>query len=175
MNMSNIPALKKIPPEVLSAAHAKLDELTRLLKPYLVLLSQAERQAEVRFGAELMRFLELSHTFSLGSPELFPSYIKEVVFRESFFTVHALWELLGKINHLRDYLWDTETLTGSYALEIAFAFYQNVKIAARRDIPGAGTIYEELKPAFPPEKRRRRKPKKVTDDRQLELFEDIFA
>jgi hypothetical protein len=43
---------------------------------------------------------------------------------------------------------------GSEAYQAALVFYKSVKKAAAQDVPGAKTVYEELKTRFPGGKRK---------------------
>ena len=144
---------QKIPQKLLLAASLKMDELAKLLEPSLVSLSSAERKALGKTGAESIEFLELSYGISLGNPELFPPFLKLSSFEEKFISAYELSRLLNKIDNLRNGVCDTKDLIGNHAMENALAFYNTVRIAARRDIPGAGLIYEELKAAFPPRRK----------------------
>jgi hypothetical protein len=167
--MGNERAPKKIPRTVLLEAQSKLDEVIKMLEPYLVSLNSPERQALVKIETESIGFLKISHELAFEYPELFPTFMEKSIFREGYLTTHELWLLINKINKLREGIDDTELLVGNRVLDIAIAFYNTIKIAARRDIPGAKVIYEELKPALPARKRKRRKA--VEDERQPELFE----
>ena len=160
-------SIKKIPEDVLQRIQSKLDEMIGLLKPYLVILTAEERQALAKIEKETFRFLEMSHGLAVDYPDLFPSFMKAAVFGENFSTVHELSGFIGKLNNFRDGMIDTEMLAGNYAMEFALAFYHTVKIAARRDIPGARVIFEELKLKFPSKKHRK---VSAGDPRQLELF-----
>jgi len=161
----------KIPPEILQNVQFKLDEVMCLLKPYLVVLSQAEREALAKIETESIKFLEVSHEVVLGKHELFPAFLKAAIFREEFVTAHELWIIISKLCQLKDSIYDTEMLIGNGALETALAFYNTVKIAAKHDIPGAKVIYEELKPAFQSRKRKPKKAKSIKDAAQGELFD----
>jgi hypothetical protein len=50
----------------------------------------------------------------------------------------------------------TKKVAESEAYQAALVFYNSVKMAARRDIPGAKAVYEELKKRFPGPKRKSR-------------------
>ena len=170
--MSDIRTAKKIPPDVLHGVRTKLDELIDVFEPYHAKPEADERSSFGKAGADFIKFMEMTHGLAVESPRLFPSFMDRDIFKEEFFTTHELWKLINKINQLRDNVWDTEILLGSRTLEIAIAFYQTVKMAARHDIPGAGVIFEELKPAFHSVSRKRRKPNAEECDRQLYLFTD---
>ena len=162
-------SIKKIPEDVLQRIQLKLDEMIDLLKPYLVVLTSEERQALTKIEEETYRFLEMSHGLAVDYPDLFPSFMKAAVFGENFSTVTELSGFANKLNNFRDSISDTEMLAGNHAMEFALAFYHTVKMAARRDIPGAKVIFEELKPRFLSRKLKRRKAA-PGDGRQLELF-----
>jgi len=147
---------KKIPSKVLHDARLLLDEAMNKLEPYLVVLSEADRQALVKMEAVSFRFLELSHKFAVEYPDLFPAFTEAAIFKEEYFTVRELWSFVNKLNQLKDNISDTGMATGTHALETAAAFYHTVKIAARHDIPGARGIYEVLKPKFPSRSRQYR-------------------
>jgi len=162
----------KIPPEALRKAQLKLDEAAKVLKPHLVVLTPSERLSFRKSGAELIKFLELSHNLAVESPGLFPAFINTEVFRNEYLTTHELWILVNKINQLGEHVRDTERLSGNRTLEMAVAFYQTVKMAARRDIPGSKIIFSELRSAFPPGIKKQKKTGEKNKDRQLELFEE---
>ena len=164
--------LLKIPPEVLYKARKKLDEIFKILRPHLVVLTPSERLSLRKTGCGFMNFLGLSHAFSVESPELFPAFMETEVFREEYFRTHELWTLVNVINQLREYVSDIEMLSESRTQETAMAFYQMVKIAARHDIPGARVVFDELKSAYPSANGGRRKQKREEDEGQLELFTD---
>jgi hypothetical protein len=149
--------IKKIPLETLQNAHQKLDEIENLLKPYLISLEADERHALIKMEEESYRFLELSYRLTVDCPELFPAFMKAAVFKEEYSAANELSGFFKKMDDLKNKIRDTEMLAGSHALEYAFAFYDTVKIAARRDIPGSGVIDEELKSRLPSRSRRYQK------------------
>jgi len=169
--MNNKLRVTKISREALLDAQFKIAKITKELGPYLITLTPSERQSYKRTGADFIKFLKLSHELALESPKLFPVFINTDIFMEEYFITHELWVLVNKISQLREYVSDTEILSGNRVMEKAITFYQTVKMAARRDIPGARAVFSELRSAFPSGTGGR---KKVTEDnvRQLELFED---
>ena len=139
---------KKIPEDILRSALQKLDDVKHLIDPYLVALTPPEREALSQIGTELMKYLELSHGIAVEYPDLFPAFAKTAAFREDFFITCELRQVIGKIEELKENILDTEMLAGNHALDSALAFFNTVRIAARRDIPGARLIYDKLKPAL---------------------------
>ena len=166
---------KKIPEETLRAVLQKLDDARSLIDPYLVVLNDQERQALSQIGTELIKYLELSHGIAVEYPELFPAFVKTAAFREEFFITCELRQIINKIDGMKEKILDTEMLAGNQALDTALAFYNTVKIAARRDIPGTRFIYDKLKPAFRSGKQAKKKRSSMSKDApgfymQPELF-----
>ena len=163
--------IQNIPPEVFQRAKSKLDEIAVLFNPYLIVLTPSERQNMVKVGDRFMEFLEISHKFAVEYPGLFPFFRERSLLSKESFIVFELWKIHRKIDQLKEAIDDTGLLAGNHALETALSFYQTVKFAARRDIPGAKVIFEELKPALPSRRNKRRKAKTEYDEGQLELFD----
>jgi hypothetical protein len=147
----------KIPAGAVSRACLKLDEAANALRPYFVSLSPPQRRGMARIGPESFEFLEMSHALAVGYPGLFPAFVKETVFEETYRVAGELRGFAGRLDEVRGFVGDMETIAGDYALELALDFYKTVKIAAMRDLPGAGGIYEKLRPRFPPRGQRRGK------------------
>jgi hypothetical protein len=141
--------VKKIPSAVLVNARSKLNEAMDLLMPYLITLSPDERQTLVNMGADSVEFLEKAHDLTVKYSKLIPRLMKSSVFAEESATIRELDLLINKLKLLEDSLSDIQLIMGGDVLEIALDFYHTIKIAAMRDIPGAGVVYEELKPWFP--------------------------
>jgi len=167
----NKKTIKNIPVDVFQSVESRLDEIEVLFNPYRVVLSPAEKNGMIKFGYDFIKFLEISHKFAVKYPELFPFFREKSLLNKEFFIVYELWKIHNKMEELDNAVKDTGLLAGSCAMETALSFYQTVKIAARRDIPGARVIFEELKPALPSWRQRRRKTKKDNDEGQLELFD----
>ena len=142
-----------------------------ILGPYLIVLSPSEKQTLSTIGEGSLKFIEMSYKIAVDNPRLLPSFMETSVFGEKFSVVRELLKFAAKLNQLKENIRDTEIAADNCGLETAFAFYNMMKIAARRDIPGARVIFEELKPAFNSRKRMVRKTKTEKNKTQPELFD----
>jgi hypothetical protein len=70
-------------------------------------------------------------------------------FGADFEDAHGLWTLVNSIRQLEENVGDTEMTAGSEAYQAALVFYKSATTAAKQDVPGAKTVYEELKTRFP--------------------------
>ena len=134
-------------------AQTLLDELTITLEPCLVSLTASERKHLCKIEAKTVEFLKVSHGMAQENIELFPESLDILCFGENSVLTAELWTLFSKIESLRNSIFDTKTFIGNKAMENALAFYNTVKIAARRDIPGIRVVFEELKALFPPRRK----------------------
>ena len=152
-SMENSRKCGKLSRDLLITVQAKLDELKRLLGPSLVTLPVQERKLLGKIESQTIDFLNLSLEMAQSNPELFPMYLEISGFQEKIILTCELWQIIKKIDSLRESINDINTLIGCDVMENALMFYSNVRIAARRDIPGARAIYDELKTAFPSRKK----------------------
>ena len=147
----------EIPDNIISQAKTKVDEVMNILAPYFISLSSPERQALANVGSESIDFLELSYGLAVEYPDLFPDFMKEAAFKKVFFITRELRDFTEKIDRLQNIIHDTEMLASDCALDLAMDYYKTIKIASQRDLPGARSIYDELKMRFPPRNQRKRK------------------
>jgi len=148
---------KKVPLAVLRDAQVKVDEVMGMLAPYCTAQSSPEREAMIRKGPEFFKFMELSCRLAVENSDLISGFTESAVLGKDCSIVRELWIFIAKLNQLKNNIYDMEIAAGSPVLQAALAFYQTVKIAARRDIPGARLIYEELKPTRPSGRRKQQR------------------
>jgi len=147
--------IKEIPSAVFSGVFARLEEVTAMLEPYLI--HQAEGQPGELIGEDSMEFLEKVHELAVEHTKLFPGMIVKPLDGAEFSEIRDLKNLETRLDLLSTSVRDTELIIGGNVLENAMVFYNTVKIAAKRDVPGISVIYEELKPRFPCKKQKRKK------------------
>jgi hypothetical protein len=126
-----------------------------MLKPCFEMIIQPELWTQENISASVMDFLVLSHERAIEFPEMLPHFSSAEVFNEDFLAVNELWALAGKLDLFQENIRGLLRLVGNRALETAEAFYLTLKIAARRDLPGTGVLFDELKALYPTKKRRR--------------------
>ncbi|GHU23967.1 hypothetical protein FACS1894172_16400 [Spirochaetia bacterium] len=154
--MKNNKHSQAIPIEVLTEVQTKIDEASTLLKPYLIALTPKERQKLPKMGSKTLSFVEKALDFSKQNQIFNPSYLDIDAFSIDFNDAHELWALVNSVEQLYANLDDTEMVAGSEAFQAALLFYNSVKLAAAQDVPGAKTIYDELKNRFPRGKHKKR-------------------
>ncbi|MDD3320939.1 MAG: hypothetical protein PHS59_05795 [Paludibacter sp.] len=146
--MANIHS-QSIPQTVLDEIKTKLNEAIELMKPYAITIGAAERSELAKLGDKTLAFVEKTKTHSADNPLLRPAYFDYDEFSIDFSDYQNLRPLSKLIEQLLNYTDDTMMVSGSEAYIAALSFYNSVKDASKRDIPGAKAVYDDLKARFP--------------------------
>ena len=146
-------AVNKTNRELFAEAQEKLDEVMDLLKPCFETISQPELWAQEKINPETIEFLILSHEIADKFPDMFPDHLNMDVFDEEILNTHELRALAGKTYKLNDNVSKMLNLSGNLGLEIALPLYNNIKVAANHDLPGAELLFDKLKSAYRSKKR----------------------
>lgn len=130
------------------AVLAKFMEAWGLLT-FLINLTPDEMKAMPKMGDKSVSFVDKSLEYAAGNPKLVPPYLdaaelkKDVVLAKQLQPIHKL------LNQLFDAVDATYTAVGSEAYVESLSFYNSVRDAAKRNVPGADAIYQDLKKRFP--------------------------
>ena len=85
----------------------------------------------------------------LSTPNLVPPFVTPVEVDKDRALRLVLAEILREVRKLAEMLDDTLMQVGSEIWMADLTFYQVVRQAAKRDVPGADAIYDDLKIRFP--------------------------
>jgi hypothetical protein len=143
-----------IPAALLAENLTKMGEIATSLKPYLVNLTPEERRSLPKLGNKSLSFGEKAFEYAEANPELYPAFLNLEDFKIDMQDATGLRVLGITAQQISQGIEDTVMLAGSEAYHQALLFYGNVKTAAASNIPGAKTIYEDLKARFPTTGRR---------------------
>ncbi|MEZ5387226.1 MAG: hypothetical protein R3F13_17085 [Prosthecobacter sp.] len=131
-----------------AAILTKITEIGTLL-PFLLNLTKTERIELPKLGAKSLGFDEQCASYMTSNPNLVPPYVdpaEEAKDRALRLVLADIWRELRQLCEKVD---DTLMLVGSEIWMADLSFYQTVKQAARRDVAGADTLYDDLKQRFP--------------------------
>ncbi|MGV9004656.1 hypothetical protein [Flavobacterium sp.] len=137
-----------IPQAVIDDVITKLTDCRTALEPYVMGLTEEERQTLFKMGDKTVATVQKVQSYIITNPELMPTYMNKVEFAKDVTVVTQLTPLQNMAYQLASDLDDTRMLAGSEALAEALIYYGSVKEAAKRGIPQAKPIYEELKERF---------------------------
>ena len=145
--------LKIIDEKTIKEIVQKLDELEKLIEPYVTPLTPHERRDLPKMGPKTLAFVEKCHEFAAANPNLRPPFLNMDEFAIDFADAHSLYLPVNKAAQLHENLADTQICAGSEAFQAALIFYNTVKSAAASNVPGAHAVYEELRKRFPHNRR----------------------
>jgi len=136
-----------------TAIETALKTVKDTLSPVLVSLTPDEKKSMLILGDKSFSFVNRSLMFATQNPEFAPSYLNQTEWKIDW----EAWKELAPINaqliELNSLLNDTIALCGNEAFRQALTYYNNVKQAAKDNVPSAKPIYEELKQQFPNHKK----------------------
>ncbi|MBL9179711.1 MAG: hypothetical protein JNM65_16735 [Verrucomicrobiaceae bacterium] len=131
-----------------TAIMTKLAEIKALL-PFLLNLTKDERVQLPKLGPASLSFDEHCAGYMATTPNLIPPFVDAAEVTKDRNLRLILADLLREAHKLCEVLDDTLLLVGSEIWMADLSFYQTVRQAARRDVPGADAIYDDLKERFP--------------------------
>ncbi|WP_395139873.1 hypothetical protein [Armatimonas sp.] len=123
--------------------------LQRVLGPKFKHLTPQDRQERPKMGDKTVAFVEKVLEYAESHPQFLPPYVEHAALVVDVTGVVALSPLAHALSALAVGAEDTRMLAGSEAYTAALAYYQSVKTAARRKIPGAEALYRDLAERFP--------------------------
>ena len=126
----------------------KIDEATEVLRPYLYPLKPEDRQSMLKMGDKSLAFVEKTSELAASNPQFCPSYLNLDELNIDIADAVNLRALNNRLQQLSREIEDTIMLAGSEAFTQSLSFYNSVKQAARDNVSGAESLFEELKKRF---------------------------
>lgn len=117
--------------------------------PFLLGLTTQERKELAKLGDKTVGFDEKVQAYMNTNPEFVPAFIDSAEVRKDRLLRMRFLNFFPEFMTLAEQMDDTLTILGSEILMADLAYYQNVREAARRGVPGAQQIYEDLRVRFP--------------------------
>lgn len=137
-----------IPAAVVAEVTLKLKECRIALEPYLLGLTEKERHDLFKMGDKTVATVQKVKSYADTNPEFIPSYMQTAEFDMDVQVVSQLSPLHNVAFQLASDMDATRMLAGSEALAEAMFYYGSVREAAKKGIPQAKPIYEDLKARF---------------------------
>jgi hypothetical protein len=147
MNLNSHSA--RVPQDAIDQVHALLTQAFTILKPFVVTLTSEQRLAMPKMGDKSQPFVSDANNFSGQNPEFLPAFITKQDFDIDLGDAVGLKGIQLLSNQIATAIDDTVMAAGSEAYMAALAYYNNVKLAAKQNIPGAKDIFNDLQKRFP--------------------------
>ena len=127
---------------------AAITTLKSTLAPYLIALSNDDRQTLPKMGDNNLPFVQKALDYAESNAQFVPAYVDVPELQVDVEAVSALLDFLRPLQQVYSNLNDTIMLSGSEAYVAALAYYNSVKLATKMKVPGAEAIYNDLSQRF---------------------------
>jgi len=117
--------------------------------PFLISLTSEERRGGVKLGDKSVAFVGKAINYAQANPTLVPGYVNMVEIVKDYNMQKDLIDIQQWMASLLQKIEDTQQEAGVEAFNSILAFYQAVRVASEKDVPGARAIYTDLNQRFP--------------------------
>ncbi len=124
-----------------------LKQITDLM-PFLTGLTPEQRKRLPKIEKRNKSFVQDVEAVIKNDASLLPSYVKPDEMSKDLELYEQLEELLTPLTYLCDRVRDTQMLAGSEAYTQALMVYNMIKAANKAGLPGANSLYNQLKGRF---------------------------
>lgn len=119
------------------------------IMPWLVNVTAEERQTMPKAADKTISFVNKALDHSQHNPQFVPPFLDVTEFNKDTTLSERLLSSARPLRMLVEKMENSAMLASSEAYQAALLFYQSVKAAAKMGVPGAQTIYEDLRGRFP--------------------------
>ncbi len=137
-----------IPDDVITSVTTKLNEIITEMSPYVISLSPEERRELPKMSDKTQPFVEKALDYTTSAPQFAPPYMDTQGLANDMSVHSQLTPLLRLARVICDNFDDTVMQAGAESYVCSLTYYNSVKMAAKMDIPGAKSIYEDLSKRF---------------------------
>ena len=121
----------------------------KTLLPFLIAKTNEERKKGFKLGDGTLAFLEKATNYANQNPAMVPPFLNLPEMTKDTTLAADLDLILKSLEPVIQNINDTYQEAGAEALSSALVFYNNVKMAAHNNVPGAQVIYDDLSKQFP--------------------------
>ena len=139
----------EITPQKKAAIAAAVQALKTELEGVIINLTAEERQSLPKVADKTLAFDEKCKGYMTQRPELVPGFVDMAEMATDRKLVADLLPALKELTPICQGIEDTVSLAYTDIYVADLAFHANVKQAAKRGVPGAASIYEDLRKRFP--------------------------
>ncbi|MBK3515975.1 hypothetical protein [Carboxylicivirga marina] len=124
-----------------------LKQITNAM-PFLIGITPEQRKRLPKINKSNQSFIKDVEMAIKNDSSILPAYVKPDEMTKDLNLYDQLEEIIVPLSYLLDRLRDTQTLAGSEAYTNALMVYNMVKAANKAGLPGANSLYNQLKGRF---------------------------
>jgi hypothetical protein len=148
MALDNLISLNLSDEEVKTILDA-LATIEKIFKGRTVNLTPEERQTYGRLGNRTENWISKIVEYIDRRPELTPMYIDVPEFMNDYDIRTKLKPVMNQLKFLSESIDDTMVLLGHDIYNYSLAYYRNIKLVSRENVPGTTEVYNDLAAQFP--------------------------
>ena len=142
----------KISLDITSAQKTAVNDATTTLanavKPFEIQVDKEEVKSLAKLGDGRIPFVDKVSQYAVTDPQFLPPFADVPEFNMDFKTFKDVTEMVRPLQQIIDNLLNAKMVSGSEAYQFALFYYKNVQHNAKMGVPGAQTIYDDLRPLF---------------------------
>jgi hypothetical protein len=138
-----------VPKEVEVAFLTKIAEAAELLKPYIVTVTDADKETLLKLGDKLTPFVKKCFDYTKTDPEYIPNFLDLKEYEKDATALQLFDVMNSSVDKMNAGLDDTRALLAHDSYAESLMYYHFVKMAAASGDAKAKVIYEDLKKWFP--------------------------
>jgi len=143
-----------VPDTVVTDVISRLRAIEDIMRPYFVALSENEKKHLSKIADETIPFAEKVNGYMDSEPQYNPPFISVPESHKDFANFMKLRPVVEKIQGLENEINNMDICAGNDSYIQFLAYYNSVREASKRGIPGAKAIYDELSKRFPATRRK---------------------
>lgn len=126
-----------------------LDTIENILNGKVVNLTPEQRQEYGNIGNNTENWITKVNRYMDQKPQLIPFYLSKPEFDKDLKARELMKPWLNRVDSINESMQDTSKLLSTDIYNAAIAYYRNIKLISRQNVPGTTTIYQDLKEQFP--------------------------
>jgi hypothetical protein len=137
-----------IPKEKLTEMQTHVTALQSLLAEYVIALTAKQRHDMLKMNDKTMPFVDKALAYTKTNPEFVPPFMNAPDFQIDYDVMNDLKLVFIPLSQVYSNVRDTVMQAGSEAYDDALTYYKTVKVAAKKNVPNAKPIAEDLGKRF---------------------------
>jgi len=117
--------------------------------PFLINITNDDKKHIAKIAVGSVGWMEEVLNYMTANPKFVPPYVTVSKVSNQVELTKKLAPIAAAVDQVNSMLDSTFAVVGSQAYAAARSFYVSVEDAAKKNVPGAKAIYEELKKRFP--------------------------
>ncbi len=131
-----------------SDINKKTGDLTAATSSFKTVVSREELKSMSKLGDARIPFVEKIAQYAASNPEFLQPFADVAEFNQDLKVFTDIREVVRPLRQIVDNLESSMMVSGSEAYDFARNYYKAVQFQAKMGVPGAQTIYDDLRPLF---------------------------